>query len=125
MKKLSVLVILCLSMNAYSQKLIQWIGGHPGQETKWECPANWDNNKLPDELSDVMISNQSSHGNFYPIVNSIVKINSLQLLDKTYLNIGPKAVIHIMNTKEYGFLNLGSINRMTGIYFDEVKVAQK
>lgn len=119
MKNLSIIAFLLLGIQLSGQKLVEWKGGHPGNETSWECPFNWSTSKLPDEFSDVIITNQSSTGNFYPIVSSIVKINSLQMLNGTFLNIAPKAVIHIMNTRQYGFLNLGTVNRANGLYFDE------
>lgn len=79
--KTAILILLTLfCMNSFAQVISIWRGNTPGQESKWDCPSNWSNNRLPDEFTDVIIQVDNSSRHKYPVLNTNrEEINSLRI----------------------------------------------
>ena len=79
--KTTIIILLSLfSMNSFAQIISIWRGNTPGHESKWDCPSNWSNNRLPDEFTDVIIQVDISSTYKYPVLNSKrTEINSLRI----------------------------------------------
>lgn len=52
---------------------VNWVGGFPGQETNWDNPRSWSDNHVTGWDNVVLISNQSTRGDFYPVINSNIE----------------------------------------------------
>jgi hypothetical protein len=79
--------LLCLS-SASAQKETRWIGGHPGQETAWNCPQNWSGDRVPDEFSKVIIEDVPSTSLYHPVIRSgNVAVHSLVIESNSMLTV--------------------------------------
>lgn len=92
MNTLIILAISLLAIKGNGQILAIWKGNCPGHERKWDHPANWSTNAVPDEFSDVVIPLDNSADTHYPVIsNNTAQVNSL--------HIWPGAVLRIDNGK--------------------------
>ncbi len=93
MKNILVFAIFFgFSFSLTAQKLATWKGGTPGQPTEWNCPTNWEEGRIPNEFSQVVIPDVSSSTFSNPALNSgEVEIWSLQILSGATLKIGKSA----------------------------------
>ncbi|MCO6462075.1 MAG: hypothetical protein J5I59_11780 [Saprospiraceae bacterium] len=94
MKNLFI-ILFCLVLTSVvrGQKITEWRGGTPGRERDWNCSKNWSHGKVPDEFSDVIISDCSSRGNFYPVIKGVIEYNSVRIYvdyDKVFEKTNPK-----------------------------------
>ncbi len=74
-----------------------WIGGKAGRTRDWNCAANWSNNKIPNEFTDVFLKDKESNSSLFPeIVKGNVKIHSLSFESGTHLKIHKEAILTIL-----------------------------
>ena len=95
----STAIIICMSftIETNAQKIITWKGGTPGQETKWNCPKNWDNNSVPNEFSNVVIPDVSGSTQSAPrIVSGTVEVNSIFIFSNAKFEVdeGAKVIVY-------------------------------
>jgi hypothetical protein len=65
-----------------------WLGGHPGQETAWSCPKNWNTQHTPDAFNNVFIPDVSSQSGHFPVIESDAgTVNALTLESGAQLTI--------------------------------------
>jgi hypothetical protein len=99
MKKSIVLLALfsLISLSAQAQKTATWKGGTPGRTTDWNCPTNWEESRVPNEFSDVVIPDVSTSTFSYPVIKQgIVEIASLQCASNARLTtLGDARVIFL------------------------------
>lgn len=90
-----------------------WKGGTPGAETQWNEARNWTTNKVPSEFDNVIITDLSSKGNFYPVINTKVQpIAHLNIQGGATLEITTKGelIIDGSNTYNNGITLVGHIH---------------
>ncbi len=88
MKLLFLQLLSSIILNCYSQIPSTWIGKSQGHEREWSFQTNWDNNQIPDELTDVIIPLDESFNDNYPVIeNQIPEINSLRIPVGSHLSI--------------------------------------
>lgn len=93
------LVSFCAPL--FSQNINTWVGGTPGQKTKWDCPKNWSMYKVPDEFSNVYIPNTLSTTFSNPVIKSgWVEVNSLSLAPDAFLTIEENAQVVVLEYTE-------------------------
>ena len=79
-----------MAFQSFSQVTSIWKGKFPGHECDWNWPANWSNNRLPDDFTDVFIPVDNTFTANYPVIKSgVVEINSLTM--HTYASLTIKA----------------------------------
>ncbi len=87
--KTLVSIAICfgfLTINA--QIPTTWLGGHPGQETAWHCPKNWNTQHTPDAFNNVFIPDVSTQSGYFPVIESDAgTVNSLTLESGAQLTI--------------------------------------
>lgn len=97
--KIISLVVVLLSLTAFSgfgQISAQWKGGHPGRPKDWTCASNWSNNKVPNEFTDVIITEQDITYNNYPeISKGLLDVRSLEIQNKAILVIDSNAQLNV------------------------------
>ncbi len=80
MKTAIVFFFSLLATHSFSQITSIWKGKTPGHECDWSWPGNWNNNRLPDEFTDVFIPVDNTLTCNYPVIKSgEVEINSLNM----------------------------------------------
>jgi hypothetical protein len=86
-----------ISLSAQAQKTATWKGGTPGRTTDWNCPANWEESRVPNEFSDVVIPDVSTSTFSYPVIKpGMVEIASLQCASNARLTtLGNARVIYL------------------------------
>lgn len=79
--KTAMLILMCLiATTSFAQVTSLWRGNTPGHESKWDCPSNWSNNRVPDEFTDVIIQVDNSAKHKYPVLQmQETEINSLSI----------------------------------------------
>ena len=88
MKTLIILALCLVAIKGNGQILAIWKGNCPGHERKWDHPANWSTNAVPDEFSDVIIPLDVSADAHYPeITRTDAEINSLHMWPGAVLTI--------------------------------------
>lgn len=93
---IAVTTLLCIStFSLKAQTTATWQGGKPGRSTDWNCPANWKEGRIPDELSQVIIP---AGRLFYPVIKTEVEaIDALLIQGTAQLNLLPGASLTIVN----------------------------
>ena len=95
---ISMVLISIFSNDSHAQIQASWIGGYPSRPRDWNCSANWSNNKVPNEFTDVHISNVEAYRFQYPVeINSNVVVHSLSLNQGAYICIEKNANLKIIN----------------------------
>jgi hypothetical protein len=56
-----------------AQNPVVWKGGMPGRPADWNCPRNWNTNRVPGVLDRVVIADVRTRGSFFPIVGTEVE----------------------------------------------------
>ncbi len=108
--RLVVLLALICTLPLAAQSI--WKGGFPGQEDNWFCARNWSDNRIPDDLDNVVIPDCSTKGNHYPVISKKeARVQSLDLNSGAKLTIQSGAQLTVLG---YGLpggalLNLGNI----------------
>ena len=107
---LPTLMFLMTTLSLSAQ--VEWRGGFPGRETDWQCARNWSDNRVPNDLDDVMIPDCSTRGNFYPEIRSkTARVQSLTLHSQSRMTVDAGAYLTVSG---YGLpggalLNLGTL----------------
>lgn len=99
MKNLIIIVIAYVAFNLSGEAQISayWVGGKAGRTKDWNCAANWSNNKVPNEFTDVFILNKESNSNCFPeIIKGKFTIHSLNFEKGTHLKIHKEAILTIL-----------------------------
>lgn len=99
MKNLFIIIIAYTAFNLSSEAQISvyWIGGKAGRPTDWNCAANWSNNKVPNEFTDVFIMYKESNKDCFPeIIKGNFKIHSLSFETGTHLKIHKEVILTIL-----------------------------
>lgn len=96
----------------FSAAQVVWIGGTPGKTTDWNVASNWNKNKIPTDLDDVVIPNLEGQGEFYPVITGFP--SSIQFLfveSGAKLEIAEKSMLTIDGTNTFndGILNFGRV----------------
>ena len=98
-------MLLALCTSAFSQKIATWEGGTPGKPTDWNCATNWKEGRVPDEFSQVIIPDVSSHCSSNPVLTGgEVEIWSILIHAGASLRIGKSARLIATEQEEHGFL---------------------
>ena len=113
MKYLSLFMILTLFWIPALMGQSVWKGGAPGDTNNWNNPKNWSNHSVPDETCIVVIPNLSTQGNFYPVVEDVLKpIGSLFIGNDARLKIKKNGELTIDGICQYlpGIQSFGLID---------------
>ena len=96
----SLLTLMCAA-TLFAQT--EWRGGFPGRETAWLCAHNWSDQRVPDDMDNVVIPDCSTRGNFYPVIRSkTANVQSLVIESNASLKIGNGGHLKVMG---YGLPN--------------------
>lgn len=80
MKTAMLILLSLIATISFAQVTALWRGNTPGHESKWDCPSNWSNNRVPDEFTDVIIQVDNSNKPQYPVLQlQRTEINSLSI----------------------------------------------
>lgn len=102
-----IALLLC-SASLFAQKTATWKGGTPGRPEEWNCPTNWNEGRVPDEFSRVIIPDVSTSTFHNPVLNEgEVEIWSLQILSGATLRIGKHASLVATCQDSRAFLAFG------------------
>ncbi len=110
MNFLPTLMTLLASFSLTAQ--VEWRGGFPGRETDWQCARNWSDNRVPNNLDDVIIPDCSARGNFYPVISrQPAEVQSLLLDNQARMTIAAGAQLSVFgyDLPDGALLNLGTI----------------
>jgi hypothetical protein len=99
MKHSSAIIALfsLISLSAQAQITATWKGGTPGKTTDWNCPTNWEEGRVPNAFSKVVIPDVSTSTFSYPVLKEgTVEIASLQCASNARLTtLGNARVIYL------------------------------
>ncbi len=62
---IALALFLGFSFTLPAQTTAVWQGGKPGRATDWNCPGNWNEGRVPDESTQVIIP---AGANYYPAI---------------------------------------------------------
>ncbi len=89
--------LIFIAGTAISQQTTTWKGGTPGRTSQWDCPRNWEEGRVPDDVSNVFIPDVSSKSQCYPILaGKTCRINSLWMDSAAKLIISKSATLVIL-----------------------------
>jgi hypothetical protein len=97
-KSIALLALFSLiSLSAQAQITATWKGGTPGKTTDWNCPTNWQEGRVPNEFSKVVIPDVSTSTFRYPVIKQgTVEIASIECASNTRLTtLGNARVIFL------------------------------
>lgn len=104
MKTLFITLFTLISTVTIAQSTVTWKGGTPGKETSWNEARNWSNNRVPDEFSDVIISDVSTSTFSAPVIKEgTVELNSIMIESNARLTVEAAAKLVIYGYAE-GFM---------------------
>ena len=92
MKTLIIAILTFSTSLIIAQNTVTWVGGTPGNETSWEEPKNWSDNKVPNENSVVIIKDFNSGHNAQPVITENggqLDANANGVTHRWYLNGEP------------------------------------
>ena len=98
--KTALLLVISLAMTtiALGQKTYIWKGGKPGRTNDWNCAANWNTYRVPDEFSEVFIPFNGSKSGQYPVIRSgDFEVSSLRISMGARLTIDTSGSLLILN----------------------------
>jgi len=102
---LSAALIFAFATNTLAQKVATWKGGAPGRPADWYCPSNWEEGRLPNEFTQVVIPDVSASGSNAPVLASgEVEIWSLSLQNGASLRIARNAHLTVLEQEEHGLV---------------------
>ncbi|MDB4727915.1 hypothetical protein OAF63_03915 [Saprospiraceae bacterium] len=87
MKTLIIAILTFSTSLIIAQNTVTWVGGTPGNETSWEEPKNWSDNKVPNENSVVIIKDFNSGHNAQPVITENVEVASIEIQANAQLTI--------------------------------------
>lgn len=93
MKALFIVLLSVITTFTFSQNVITWKGGAPGNENNWFEPKNWDKNIVPDQ-DDYVIIKRLDNGHYaQPIIKREVTVASIELQSRAMLTIHPSGTL--------------------------------
>ena len=99
-----LILVLAFSVfqNALSAQITAtWKGGAPGRPNDWNCAANWRENRVPDEFSNVVVPEVSTTSFASPVIFSgEVLVNALFLAPNASLTVGKAAQLTVRGHEE-------------------------
>lgn len=75
--RIATILTLAIGLNTSlsAQSIATWQGGKPGRTTDWNCAANWQEGRIPDEFTQVIIP---LGADYYPVIkNEVEPIDAL------------------------------------------------
>ena len=104
----TVAFFFAIPISAQAQKPATWKGGTPGKVSDWNCAANWQEGRVPNEFSDVLIPDVSTGSNAFPVISCRVEsVNTLTLLSGARLDIARTGSLEVsFALKTYGVCKL-------------------
>ena len=101
MKTLLIALFTMISTITIAQNTVTWKGGTPGKETSWNEAKNWSNNKVPNEFSNVIISDISTSTFSTPIIKEgTIELNSIMIESSAQLTVETSAKLIIYGYAE-------------------------
>lgn len=101
MKIVFLFFMLFYTINSTAQKSTIWVGGTPGKETKWNEPRNWDNNRVPDENTHVIIKSTNSGHAAQPIISDLVEVAWIEIRQGAALTISASGQLIVNGAETY------------------------
>lgn len=101
MKTLIIAILTFSTSLIVAQNTVTWIGGTPGNETSWDEPRNWSDNKIPNENSIVIIKYANSGHNAQPVITEKVEVASIEVQANAQLTIKKDAELIIDGSFTY------------------------
>ena len=102
---LSAALIFAFTTSTLAQKVATWKGGAPGRPADWYCSSNWEEGRLPNEFSQVIIPDVSTSGSNVPVLASgEVEIWGIFLQSGASLKINKNARLTILEQEEHGLV---------------------
>jgi hypothetical protein len=91
----ALIALICFfTQQASAQKTTYWKGGTPGHENDWFCAKNWTSGDVPNEFSNVVISDQKNSKHISPVIRrGSVSMNTLRLEGMASLEISAAAQV--------------------------------
>ena len=98
-----------MTCSAWSQTTVEWIGGTPGKETKWEEARNWSPQVVPDYTCKVVLPGYQTGHAAQPMVDGFVEVLSIEVHQGATLYIKESGEVLIDGTDVYteGIKNYG------------------
>ncbi len=122
----SFLFVFLTNTNSIAQNY--WLGGFPGQETEWNQPRNWSENRVPDLSQDaIIIPNVSTESGYFPVLkNEVPSIASLEIQSGASLSILKEGKLSIdgIQTFNYGLLLIGDLKNAGFIKIDNTGLSR-
>ena len=88
----TITLLFGFQSSLFAQKTATWKGGTPGKPSEWFCATNWEEGRVPNEFSAVIIPDVSTSTFSDPILNGgEVEIQSLEVHSGASLKIGKNA----------------------------------
>jgi hypothetical protein len=87
-----------ISLSAQAQITATWKGGTPGKTTDWNCPTNWEEGRVPNEYSNVIIPDVSTSTFSYPMIDNDVEILSHSCTAPALLKIRNNAQVIVLES---------------------------
>lgn len=87
MKTLLMISFFLACTPLFSQSTAEWIGGTPGAESEWYVPANWSNQRVPDEDTRVIIRGSHSGHEAMPVVWQEVEVLQIDIYNDASLTV--------------------------------------
>ncbi len=88
-----------VALNA--QEIATWIGGTPGRANDWNTAQNWSPQRVPGELSVVVIKSANNGHNAQPVIANGVEVAAVELYAGAVLTITPNGYLAIDGTDTY------------------------
>lgn len=101
MKAILIAALTLIVNLSIAQISVKWIGGTPGKETSWNEPKNWSNYKVPDDFTNVVITDVSSTTFSNPVIpQGIAEVNSIRFESQGSLTVAEQAKLIVFNQLE-------------------------
>lgn len=98
MKRIIFFLVFCAAApSVFAQRTHVWKGGKPGRSNDWHCAANWNNHRVPDEFSDVLIPRMLQESDNPVISDEGVEVNSMRICEGARLTVGNEGSLSILN----------------------------
>lgn len=102
----TLILLLGFQISLSAQKTATWKGGAPGRNTAWNCATNWKEGRVPNEFSNVIITDVSTTTFCYPVIEEgEVVILSLLCTPPAMLTIGKNASLIVIESFENREIN--------------------
>lgn len=111
--KTRLVLLLTLITAGLLTAQVEWKGGFPGRESDWFCAGNWNGNRIPNHMDQVVIPDCSTSGDYCPVIRSDqpAQVKSVELLKGALLTVDPSAQLTVLGYNLAGgaLLNRGKL----------------